>query len=155
MLIITHAVTGAVVGQIVRSSPLAFIISVVLHFIMDMVPHGDSSDYAKYKETGKVPKSQTFQLFFDSLVVIGFTVYILAFRIEASWWPTFWGILGGVLPDMLVGVHECRPNKATKLSHQVHFYFHDIIIKRWKDIRFRYAVVLQILAIILAMNFLL
>lgn len=153
MLVITHAVTGAVIGQVARSSPIAFIIGAIVHFIMDMIPHGDSQEYTRYKETGKIPRSQTYQLVFDAIIVIFFTFYVLFFRAESNWGPILWGIIGSVLPDLLVGIHECKPSKATAPFHKMHFRFHDTITNRWKDLRFRYAVILQILAIIIAMNY--
>jgi len=153
MLVITHAVTGAVIGQVAKSSPLAFIISVIVHFLMDMIPHGDSKDYEKYRETGKISKASIYQLIFDIVVVIGFAVYVLILRTETNWWPIFWGIIGSVLPDMLVGVHECKPNWLTKNPHKLHLFFHNIITDRWRDIKFRYAVVIQLLAIIILMNY--
>jgi len=152
MLIITHAVTGAVIGQLTGNSALSFVTSVTAHFIMDMIPHGDSGEYERYRASGKITKSQIFQNIFDVVIVIGFTVYLLAFHIEANWWPIFWGILGGVLPDLLVGVHECKPSRATKYIHQLHFFFHDVIIKKWRDVKYRYSIILQILGMIIVMG---
>ena len=152
MLIITHAVTGAVIGQLTGISSIAFIASTVVHFLMDMIPHGDSGDYEKYRASGKLTKSQIYQNIFDVAVVIGFTVYLLVFRAEANWWPIFWGILGGVLPDFLVGIHECKPSRITKHAHKIHLFFHDLVIKKWRDVRLRYAVILQILGILVIMN---
>lgn len=153
MLVITHAVTGAVIGQVVRISPLAFIASVVVHFLMDMIPHGDSRDYEKYRQTGKVPKASLYQLIFDFVVVTGFIIYVLVLRTEANWWPIFWGILGGVLPDLMVGVHECKPSRLTRQTHWLHLVCHDVITNRWKDVKFRYAIVIQLLIIIVLMNY--
>jgi len=148
MLVVTHAVTGAVIGQFVRNSPLSFIVGVLVHFLMDMIPHGDSADYKKFKESNKVPKGQIYQLIFDNLIMFGLIIYLLVFKVEGYWWPTFWGIVGSILPDLTVGIHECRPNKISKPIHRTHFFFHNVITDRWKDIRLRYAVILQLIALI-------
>jgi hypothetical protein len=152
MFIITHAVTGMVIGQVVKSSPLAFIIGWIVHFIMDIIPHGDSNEYKKYKKTNIVPKGQLYQIIFDNLVMFALIAYFLIFRVENAWWPTFWGILGSVLPDALVGIHECKPNRLTRPFHRLHFFFHNLITDRRQDMRLRYALILQLIAIIILMR---
>ncbi|MBU0649073.1 hypothetical protein KJ969_03160 [Patescibacteria group bacterium] len=154
MLILTHALTGAVIGQVVRHSALAFIFGWVMHFVMDMIPHGDSKDYAQYKKTGVIPKWQIYQMIFDNVIMFGLMIYLLIFNVESYWWPTFWGILGSILPDIIVAIHECRPSKITRPFHKLHFYFHDLIPDRWRDIRFRYAVIIQIVLIVIMLKFL-
>lgn len=152
MLVVTHAVTGAVIGQLVKNSPLSFILGVVVHFLMDMIPHGDSAEYKKFKESNKIPKGQIYQLIFDNVIMFGLVIYLLVFKVDGYWWPTFWGIIGSILPDLAVGIHESRPNRFSKPLHRLHFMFHDIIVNRWKDVRLRYSIILQLIALAIVIS---
>jgi hypothetical protein len=152
MLVVTHAVTGAVIGQLVKNSPISFILGVVVHFLMDMIPHGDSADYKKFKESNTIPKGRIYQLLFDNVIMFGLIMYLLIFKVDGYWWPTFWGIIGSILPDLMVGVHECRPSRFSKPLHRLHFKFHDIITDRWKDIRLRYSIILQLIALVIVVS---
>ncbi|MDD4994961.1 MAG: hypothetical protein PHW53_00600 [Patescibacteria group bacterium] len=147
MLIVTHAITGAVVGQLVKNSYISFLASLVLHFLMDIIPHGDTEECRHYRETNRVSKKLFYQLAFDIIIMTALAAYLLIFKIQGYWWPTLAGILGGILPDMIVAFHEYKPNRITAPIHWIHFWCHNIITDRAKDIRLRYAIILQLVAI--------
>jgi hypothetical protein len=60
-----------------------------------------------------------------------------------------WGIIGGVLPDLLTGVYEITKSKTLKWFNTVHFFFHDYFVKRKGDVPLKYAILGQIVFIAL------
>ena len=126
MLLTVHAATGVLIGQKVKYWWLAFIIAFIVHFIMDIIPHGDHKMIENYRT--KKSRQIIESIVIDSIICFGFSLFWLiksaysaqTFIIMAA------AIFGSVLPDMLVGIHELKP-KLLKYFNKVHFFFHDLI----------------------------
>ncbi len=63
--------------------------------------------------------------------------------------PISLGILGSVLPDLLVGLYDITKSKYLRWIFKLHFYFHDIIIKRRGDVPLKYALAAQAVLVLL------
>ena len=135
MLIAIHATVGAIVGSNVQKPVWSFILAFLLHFVVDMIPHGDANTYKAYKNKEHV----TFGV---ALVVID-TIATILLVIGWFWSYDFispasvaWGIAGGVLPDLLVGLYELSATKFAFLRryHAFHFLNHNFVANKhdWK-----------------------
>src|SRR5512133_2300013 len=102
MFVATHAAVGALFGEVMPSHPiLVFVLAFVVHFFMDMIPHGDSLLYHAYSK-GDRKKLAMFIQISDIVIMICFAVYLCTQVIVHQRLAVIMGIAGGVLPDALV-----------------------------------------------------
>ncbi len=128
MFISVHAATGALIGQQIKNPLLAFVLAFASHFVLDMIPHGDQDWIDEYKgdEKSKVRKIIVI-VALDAVVLLG--LLISRFFYLDSFEPSLniaAGILGGVLPDLIVACHELS-DKLFKNFYRFHFLMHDLI----------------------------
>lgn len=93
MLLAAHIIPAGYVGEKIGDPFLAFLAGIILHFILDAIPHFDTAD--------KNPFSfrQLALVVIDGLIGILIVVYIL--RPDLSIKSSFlWGMVGGILPDV-------------------------------------------------------
>jgi len=128
MFLTVHATTGALIGQQIKNPFLAFALAFASHFVLDMIPHGDQDWIDEYKgdQRSKVKKIMII-VALDAAVLLGLLIsryfyidsFVPSLNIAA-------GILGGVLPDLLVACHELS-DKLFKSFYKFHFIMHDLI----------------------------
>ncbi len=70
----THVTMGALIGQNSASPWLAFLLGVASHFILDLVPHGDSRLYHSYKAGNSLARSIIYTAV-DSVAAVGVFVH--------------------------------------------------------------------------------
>lgn len=128
MLLTVHATAGALIGQQIKNPFLAFILAFASHFVLDMIPHGDQDWIDEYKGDQKTKVKKIF------IIVVIDAVILFALLISRSYYLNSFtpnlsiaaGVLGGILPDFLVGCHELS-NKLFKNFYRLHFMVHDLI----------------------------
>lgn len=147
MTLATHATLGAVIGHGTGDPLLAFVLAFISHFLIDMIPHGDTGLADSYKIHKKRRKTALAYVSIDAVVTILFVLLIVNTRNLASLETFTWGIIGGVLPDLLIGVYEITKTPLLKWFNSVHFFFHDFFVKKRGDIPLRYALLGQIVLI--------
>jgi len=100
MFITSHVLTGVFISQKVSSPWWVFLISLISHFILDFIPHGDEL-IAQWREQ-KNPKRRTlFVVTIDLFTSIAFILIILANTGEPQSLLLLAGIVGSILPDMI------------------------------------------------------
>lgn len=120
MLISTHFITAGYAGEGIGNPLLAFLSGIVIHFILDAIPHTDTID------GGKLTLKQLSVILID--LVVGALLIIFLLKPEASANnPFWWGAFGGILPD----IFDCIPLwqeafRKTKIGGKIH-YFHELI----------------------------
>lgn len=125
---------GAIVGELLPTHPvLAFFVAIVVHFAADMVPHGDTDLYKGYISGSKMKRALAF-VGIDAAVAVILTVLLFAWRGVSSELSVTLGIIGGVLPDLLVAVYEVMRVRSLRWFHRVHFFFHNLISGRTGDL---------------------
>lgn len=152
MLLAIHATAGALIGQRVNNPILAFFLSLISHFILDIVPHGDKDWIDEYKGADK-SKAKTIIaiVFLDALILFVLIMSQFFYGPSEPSLSVASGILGGILPDCLVGLHEVS-GKLFKRIYLFHFKMHDILNVRQPTTT--QGVVFQaIILIILLLNF--
>ena len=111
MLAIPHLLTGAVIGDLVEglpySSPLAFILGWLSHYVLDAIPHWEmyipikiSPHFETDDPIGKWPKIVLVNVFFDILIGVSLVIFFIG---KTSFWHSaiFWGALGAISPDVI------------------------------------------------------
>lgn len=143
MFLTTHAAIGAIGAQYAPNPLWGFVIGFVSHFIIDMIPHGDAHLYEGYKSRAKVRKAIAY-VSMDA--VAGIILVSWLFTSVPINNPTIvlFGVLGGVLPDLLVGLYEIVRHKWLKSFCNFHFFFHNFFVHRKRDVRLRHGIIMQI-----------
>lgn len=165
MTLVIHATVGAIVGRYLPNPFLAFIAGFVSHFLVDIIPHGDSAVYKRYK-SGLHKKRSTALVLIDGSLAIITSLLLVNLGTFESLRAASWAIVGSVLPDLLIGLHillepKWKPGKhehPVELGHSAlntiynstvvrgwldtfhsfHFYMHDFIVNRWRDWKYQW-----------------
>lgn len=118
MLFAAHAIPAGYVGEMIGNPFLAFLAGIIIHFVLDSIPHYDTTDGGKY----------TFRQYALVLtdLAIGISIVLFVLKPEISFKSSFlWGAFGGILPDILDVVPFIRNYyRKTKWGAAVH-KFHD------------------------------
>lgn len=159
MFISVHAATSLVIGRAVTSSPLAFILGFILHFILDIIPHGDEKLGKKFFgiELGKFRHHDDFKplALYGSLDAC-FLAIFLAFMFKNFAFTradnVVWAIMGGIIPDVLVALYKLYNIKPLKWFSDLHSANHRILFRFIKkDMPVKFGIVWQVLIFIFTM----
>jgi hypothetical protein len=97
MLLGAHLMAGAVAGEYVDNPYLAFVAGVILHFILDAIPHFDTTD------DNKLTFRQLSLITIEG--VVGVTILYFCYQDFSIHKLSFLaGALGGIFPDLLDNV---------------------------------------------------
>lgn len=152
MFLAVHALIGAVAGNAVQSPIAAFSLGFISHFFTDMIPHGDEHMYEGYKNGNKVTRALLY-VGMDALMTVVLLLVVFLKQDFFSPLNVAMGVIGGLLPDLMVGLFEMlKPKRRTwfarKLSwfHGFHMKNHHFLIKhvrKERDIPLRYGLAMQ------------
>jgi hypothetical protein len=139
---------GVLIGQNVPTPGLAFSLGVASHFLLDLIPHGDSQLYKNYKEGQSVKKSVTYATV-DSII----SIIIFIFLLETAPYPSratmIAGVIGSILPDFLVALGEGIKIRPLLWFQKLHIRIHDAIASRVGNIRLRSGICMQVIVLAL------
>lgn len=133
MILLTHALVGASVGNLLSFNPaVAFGASFASHYLIDAIPH---RDYGHYYFPGENPEpvnyifknlklfSQIFAMSADVIVTI-ILCSMIFFTDPTKIFITLVGIAGGILPDFLQLIYHLFKKEPMvtiqKLHHKIH-----------------------------------
>jgi hypothetical protein len=147
MTLTTHATLGAVIGHATGNPALAFIFGFVSHFLIDMIPHGDTGLADNFRVHKRRRRQAVAYVMVDAIFALLFVLVLANTRDIISMRTFSWGIVGGVLPDLLVGLYDLTKSPLLRWFNRMHFYFHDFFVKRKGDVPLYYALLAQIVLI--------
>jgi hypothetical protein len=137
MLFAAHSIIGGVVGSELENPFLAFLAGFVLHFLLDTIPHYDTTD------GGKFTRRQIVLILVDAIVGLS----IIFFYIKPAALSFWYGALGGITPDLLdLTPFWSKAFRKTFFGKNFH-RFHDVI-QSYKVSLF-FGLLIQYLAILL------
>lgn len=94
MLLGTHLLAGAAVGEAVGNPFLAFLLGFILHFVLDAIPHFDTTDDHKFTYR------QILLIAIEG--IIGIIIFIYCYLNFSSHKAGFLaGAFGSILPDLI------------------------------------------------------
>jgi hypothetical protein len=147
MTLTTHATLGAVIGHATGNPLSAFILGFISHFLIDMIPHGDTGIADNYRIHKRRRKQAIAYVMIDAVLALFFVLLLANTREIEPMRSYSWGIVGGVLPDLLVGLYEIKKTRLLAWFNTLHFFFHDFFVKRKGDVPLSYAIMAQIVLI--------
>src|SRR3989339_696868 len=106
MTLTAHAAMGAVIGEAVGNPLLGFIIAIAVHFLVDIIPHGDSFISDNYRVLKRRRKQAVAYVTTDAACAILFVLFIVNVRDVTLIRSISMGIIGSILPDLLVGLYD-------------------------------------------------
>lgn len=157
MFLAVHAAVGAIAGNAVDNPIAALSLGLISHFFTDMVPHGDEVMYEGYKSGEKVVRG----LLYVSADAVATIILIACIFLKQDFFSTVnvaLGIIGGILPDLLVGLAEATNPKGIRRVGRIlnqfrrfHIRNHHLFIghfrKGERDIPLRYGLMLQAISL--------
>ncbi|MFA6522462.1 MAG: hypothetical protein WCT24_02660 [Patescibacteria group bacterium] len=147
MTLTTHTAIGAVIGFHIGNPILGFLIGFCFHFLMDIIPHGDS----KISDSYRILKKKRWPVAYatvDGVIALYLMLFILGFKSHFDQTIVTASIIGSVLPDLIIGLYELTKSRYLKWFFKLHFWVHDILIKKFGDIDLPYALAYQAVIII-------
>lgn len=161
MTLSTHAAVGIIIAEWTGNPLLGFIIALISHYVLDMVPHGDEFVYWRYihnKDDRIAKTAATIDILILSLIL----TLLLTYGDDFHGSLTLLGALGGILPDLLInieGVLRRHPVHSAlgrsfewliKKHYTFHMFCHQLF---FIPVRYRSALFLQLIAITLFLTF--
>lgn len=135
MVLATHLVAGAALGQVVGQPVLALIAGFLSHFLLDAVPHWDyrlaslqSNPSDRLDTTMTLNRdfvSDLAKIFLDLL--LGLLAVLFAANLLANWHLSgalIWGSAGALLPDFLQFAYFRLGWPALKVLQRFHVWIH-------------------------------
>ncbi|MFA5124554.1 MAG: hypothetical protein WC473_01855 [Patescibacteria group bacterium] len=134
MFITVHAAASAVIGKEIANPFIAFVISFVLHFIFDIIPHGDK-DYCtrffglQFKRASEEAKFKSMALYslIDTVILVFFLLYLFKNFTWAKDDSVIWAIIGGIIPDFIVALYMLTKSRWLKGFFVFHHENHSLI----------------------------
>lgn len=133
MTMTTHVAVGATIGLAVQQPILGFALGMCSHFVLDMIPHGDSSLGAKHFGPKKTFAPYAY-VALDNAVAIYLLLALVNVVPQSSVFALSLGIAGSVLPDVFVGVYEASGRRWLKGFFAWHMKVHNFFTNRVGDI---------------------
>ncbi len=147
MTLTTHATLGAVIGHAVGNPAIAFVLGFISHFLIDMIPHGDTGISDNFRVHKTRQTQAVAYVAVDAIVALMFVLLLANTRDIDSVRTFTWGIVGSVLPDLMVGLYEVTKTPLLRWFNTMHFYFHDFFVKRRGEVPLYYALLAQVVLI--------
>jgi hypothetical protein len=153
MTLSTHVAIGAAIGVLVGQPVLGFALGLVSHFLVDMIPHGDTvlADRFFVHKDKMVPMIYTGVDIVLSLLLVALMVAIKPEHVGNG--TLLAAVAGSVFPDALVGIAKLwKTNTLLKAYDKFHFYFHDFFSRPYGDVSLRLALAAQAVFIIIVIK---
>ena len=130
MFLTVHATTGILIGQYTGNIWLGFFGGLISHFMLDIIPHGDSTLISgEFSFTEKQVSLLKKLTLIDVLVMTVLVLFLYWQNLISLSLPVLAGIAGGIFPDFLDGIYFLTRHTRLKKYHSFHYNFHFILAK--------------------------
>lgn len=133
MTMTTHVAVGATIGLAMHNPVLGFALGLGSHFLLDMLPHGDSSLGDKHFNSKKSVGPYAY-VAIDNVLAIYLLLAIVNVVPSGAIAALTGGVAGSILPDVLVGVYEASRRRWLKGFFAFHLRVHNYFTSRVGDI---------------------
>ena len=136
MLIVTHLFVGGLIGLLVQDPWQAGLLAFASHFLLDSIPHGDTH-FAEALHDHKQGARRTLSVFYaggDLLCALIGLLWVQTHTPDLFTGAVIVGLVGAVLPDVLVGIHEAAGQRLLRRFVQVHHTIHNAVSTRTGDL---------------------
>lgn len=125
MYLTVHGATALLVARAVPNPLLAFLLSLVSHFILDFIPHGDEHLLKKHFTRGQTMRRMFGAASLDGMILVGFMAIFLWVGPPISLSTVAWSLIGSLLPDLLQGIYFATETKWLKPFQKMHLAVHN------------------------------
>lgn len=132
MFLTVHATTGIIIGQYTGNIWLAFIAGFFSHFLLDIIPHGDSDLVSSSKlpiTHKKIVKKIALWGLADLIIMTTLLIILYWQKIISPTLPILAGIAGGILPDFITGFYLLTKVSWLEKYRSFHHAFHFVLKK--------------------------
>jgi len=145
MFLTVHAATGILIGQYSSNIGLAFIAGFFSHFLLDIIPHGDSTiiddnDVNVVKKIAKLALG-------DGLIMISLYSILFYQGLITLSWLILAGMVGAIAPDFIRAFYLLfKPNwliKYSKFHTNLHFIFKNFEVSFFNGIIIQFVVLVS------------
>lgn len=149
MFVTVHAAAATIIGKKINNSIIAFILGLLSHFILDIIPHGDENLGKKFLGIN-IKTKEDFRILalygsIDSCLLAIFLIFLFKNFSFATGDSVIWAIIGGILPDVLVAFYKITNLKILKPISDIHRKNHSWLIKKIKtDVPLKYGILMQV-----------
>ena len=135
MILFTHSIAGAALAATQKDPLLATLVGFLSHFVLDVVPHWEYGIGPLQKDPLSREAIPAYRkIVIDGLSGVAVPVALFVLWQGADFWLIFGGIVGGMLPDFLQGVHLVwRSNRPVAALYR----FHQSIQRKTAELRGR------------------
>ncbi|MFH1356800.1 MAG: hypothetical protein ABII18_06665 [bacterium] len=148
MTLSTHTAIGALIGLSMGNPIAGFLLGVTSHFLLDMIPHGDTKISTNLRVHKKKKGAFTYGTI-DAVIAVYLVLIFSNIPNEATEYAFSMAIIGSILPDLLVGLYDITKSPLLKPINDLHFFFHDFFVKNHGDIKLPTALFIQAIFILL------
>ncbi len=153
MTVTTHVAVGTAIGLHAGSPIIGFLLGIGFHFLVDIIPHGDTNMFERYKSGGKKRRLSYIYGIADYLIAFYLFLYVLNLKEYSSTAILTASVAGSILPDLLVVIYEATKTKLLTWFYKLHFFFHNLILDRFGDMKLVYGLTYQAIAIAMILRF--
>lgn len=134
MTMSTHVAVGATIGLAIQNPLLGFSLGFLSHFLLDIIPHGDSKLAEEHFTRGKKKVGSYAYVALDNAIAVYLLLAFVNIAPTGTISQLSIGVAGSVLPDVLVGVYEASRRKWFKQFFNLHARIHNYFANRIGDI---------------------
>ena len=124
MFLTTHSAIGMITTTQTASPWLVFLLSFLLHYIADTIPHGDEKIFDKNVTKKKYYQKIIFALIVD-IIILAIYSFIIITKTNINPALLLIAIIGSILPDVIWGVYRIKKIKILKPLVRLHDLFHN------------------------------
>ena len=146
MTLTTHTAIGAALGSVIGNPVLGFLAGFISHFLVDMIPHGDSKMAESWRFMKK-KRGPVAYATFDAVIAVYLILTLSNLIAPEQLFAFSLAVAGSLLPDILIGLHDLTRWRWLKPFFKFHFFFHDFFTKKHGDIKLTYALAGQLAVI--------
>tara|TARA_B100001971_G_C18096134_1_gene486190 strand:- start:61 stop:525 length:465 start_codon:yes stop_codon:yes gene_type:complete len=129
MYITVHSAFGAAAGQIISQPLLAFVIGFALHFLFDIIPHGDEG--LKNWKLFRTRRKRIVAAASLDFVGVMIMTSIWLKNADITYIPSMLaGIAGAIAPDALWGLYELTGTPILRWYYNFHKKLHHVLTKK-------------------------
>lgn len=147
----THTAIGAIIGTVVGGPLVGFVLGVISHYLVDIIPHGDMHMRDANNLVNK-RNERSSHLFVIADITLALILVIILGTIlpdnvtQSSIYAA--SIFGSILPDILVGLNDLVKTPVGRKHTHVHFLFHDLLCRQHGDPKLRYSLLAQAIFVV-------
>jgi hypothetical protein len=152
MFAFVHLLAGAAVGKLVGWWPLAVVLGVVSHFILDALPHTDMATWKRERKQKKLTLADLLSLGADLGICLWLMFWLI--RMEQFTDSIFLGALAAIAPDIFRGPFFIFPVLRTIPVLWRYHVFHRQIQHTVKPDRWLYGALIELIFVLMALGLL-